>query len=137
MSSEFHARPLIHIVDDDDSMRVALTELLTIIGFDAIGYGSTGEFLLNALPDQHGCILLDIGLPGSSGLELQAALLRQGVSLPIIFLTGHADVSNSVRAMQAGAIDFLEKPVVRETLLEALGRALASDIVRRQGPTAS
>jgi FixJ family two-component response regulator len=81
--------------------------------------------------------LLDIGLPGSSGLELQAALLRQGVSLPIIFLTGHADVSNSVRAMQAGAIDFLEKPVVRETLLEALGRALASDIVRRQGPTAS
>ena len=137
MSTEFHTRALIHIVDDDDSMRVALTELLTIIGFDAIGYGSTGEFLLNALPDQHGCILLDIGLPGSSGLELQAALLRQGVSLPIIFLTGHADVSNSVRAMQAGAIDFLEKPVVRETLLEALGRALASDIVRRQGPTAS
>ena len=131
MSTEFHTRPLIHIVDDDDSMRVALTELLTIIGFDAIGYGSTGEFLLNALPDQHGCILLDIGLPGSSGLELQAALLRQGVSLPIIFLTGHADVSSSVRAMQAGAIDFLEKPVVRGTLLEALGRALASDIVRR------
>jgi FixJ family two-component response regulator len=131
MSTEFRARPLIHIVDDDDSMRMALIELLTAIGFDAIGYGSTGEFLLNALPDQHGCILLDLGLPGPSGLELQAALLRKGVALPIIFLTGHADVSSSVRAMQAGAIDFLEKPVVRDTLLEALGRALASDIVRR------
>jgi FixJ family two-component response regulator len=126
-----HARPLIHIVDDDDSMRMALIELLKTTGFDAIGYGSTGEFLLNSLPDRHGCILLDIQLPGPSGLELQAALLRKDVALPIIFLTGHADVSSSVRAMKAGAIDFLEKPVARETLLEALERALASDIARR------
>jgi FixJ family two-component response regulator len=131
MSTEFHTRPLIHIVDDDDSMRVALIDLLKNIGFDAIGYGSTGEFLLNSLPDQHGCILLDIQLPGPSGLDLQAALLRKSVALPIIFLTGHADVSSSVRAMKAGAIDFLEKPVARQTLLEALERALASDIARR------
>ena len=125
------ARPLIHIVDDDDAMRTALIELLNAIGFDAIGYASTGAFLLNSLPDQHGCILLDIRLPGPSGLELQAALLRKGVELPIIFLTGHADVSSSVRAMKAGAIDFLEKPVARETLLEALRRALEADVVRR------
>src|SRR5580692_5407509 len=131
MSTESPTRPLIHIVDDDDSMRMALIELLKTIGFDAIGYGSTGEFLLNSPADRHGCILLDIQLPGPSGLELQAALLRKGVALPIIFLTGHADVSSSVRAMKAGAIDFLEKPFVRETLLEALRRALEADIVRR------
>ena len=111
MRTELHTKPLIHIVDDDDSMRTALVELLNATGFDAIGYASTGEFLLNSLPDQHGCILLDIRLPGPSGLDLQAALLRKGVALPIIFLTGHADVSSSVRAMKAGAIDFLEKPV--------------------------
>jgi FixJ family two-component response regulator len=131
MRTDMLARPLIHIVDDDDAMRTALIELLNAIGFDAIGYASTGAFLLNSLPDQHGCILLDIRLPGPSGLELQAALLRKGVELPIIFLTGHADVSSSVRAMKAGAIDFLEKPVARETLLEALRRALEADVVRR------
>ena len=131
MSTPVNTRPLIHIVDDDDSMRTALIELLKRTGFDALGYASTGEFLLNTIPDQHGCILLDIRLPGPSGLDLQAALLRKGIALPVIFLTGHADVSSSVRAMKAGAIDFLEKPVVRETLLEALRRALEADIVRR------
>lgn len=137
INNEADPKPVIHIVDDDDSMRMALIELLRTIGFDAIGYGSTGEFLLNSLPDQHGCILLDIRLPGPSGLELQAALLRKGVALPIIFLTGHADVSSSVRAMKAGAIDFLEKPVARETLLEALGRALASDRAHRDAAAAA
>jgi FixJ family two-component response regulator len=112
-------------------MRLALIGLLQATGFDAIGYASTGEFLMNALPDQHGCILLDVQLPGPSGLDLQAALLRNGVALPIIFLTGHADVSSSVRAMKAGAVDFLEKPVDRETLLEALRRALEADAARR------
>jgi FixJ family two-component response regulator len=131
MSTESYAKPLIHIVDDDDSMRTALTELLNATGFAAVGYASTGDFLLNSIPDQHGCILLDIRLPGPSGLDLQAALLRKGVALPVIFLTGHADVSTSVRAMKAGAIDFLEKPVARETLLEALRRALESDMLHR------
>jgi FixJ family two-component response regulator len=131
MRTPVNTRPLIHIVDDDDSMRTALIELLKHTGCDALGYASTGEFLLNTIPDQHGCILLDIRLPGPSGLDLQAALLRKGIALPVIFLTGHADVSSSVRAMKAGAIDFLEKPVERETLLEALRRALEADIVRR------
>jgi FixJ family two-component response regulator len=131
MTTEMNTRPLIHIVDDDDSMRLALIELLQATGFDAIGYASTGEFLMNSLPDQHGCILLDVQLPGPSGLDLQAALLRKGVALPVIFLTGHADVPSTVRAMKAGAIDFLEKPVDRETLLEALRRALGADIARR------
>jgi len=133
MSAESQIKPLIHIVDDDDSMRQALVELLQTTGFGAIGYASTGDFLLNSLPDQHGCILLDVQLPG----DLQAALLRKGVALPIIFLTGHADVPSTVRAMKAGAVDFLEKPVNRGTLLEALRRALEADTARRNALAAA
>ncbi len=122
---------LIHVVDDDESLRTALLELLDAAGFEARGYASTGEFLLYPLPDRPGCLLLDVRLPGPSGLELQAALQRQEVTLPVVFLTGHADVATSVRAMKAGAIDFLEKPVGRDTLLDALQRALARDSGQR------
>ena len=122
---------LIHVVDDDESLRTALLELLAVAGFQARGYASTGEFLLHPVPDGPGCILLDVRLPGPSGLDLQAALQRQGVALPVIFLTGHADVPTSVRAMKAGAVDFLEKPVERDTLLNALRRALARDAAQR------
>jgi FixJ family two-component response regulator len=123
--------PLIHVVDDDESLRTALLRLLTAAGFETCGYASTGEFLLHPVPDRPGCVLLDVRMPGPSGLELQAALQRQGVALPVVFMTGHADVTDSVRAMKAGAVDFLSKPVKRETLLDALQRALAVDAVRR------
>jgi len=123
--------PLIHVVDDDESLRTALLRLLAAAGFEASGYASTGEFLLKPPPDRPGCVLLDVRLPGPSGLDLQAALQRQGVALPVIFLTGHADVASSVRAMKAGAVDFLTKPVRRETLLEALSRALERDATQR------
>jgi FixJ family two-component response regulator len=126
------ARPLIHVVDDDESLRMALLELLDAAGFEARGYASTGDFLLDPPPDRPGCVLLDIRLPGPSGLELQAAMQRQGATLPVIFLTGHADVATSVRAMKAGAVDFLEKPVERDTLLDAIQRALAHDGARRK-----
>jgi FixJ family two-component response regulator len=125
------AAPLIHVVDDDESMRTALLELLAAAGFEARGYASTGEFLLQPAPDRPGCLLLDVRLPGPSGLELQAALRRQGVALPVVFFTGHADVATSVLAMKAGAVDFLEKPVGRDVLLEALQRALARDVAER------
>jgi FixJ family two-component response regulator len=125
------AVPLIHVVDDDDSLRAAMVELLQAAGFAARGYASTGEFLLDPPPDRPGCLLLDVRMPGPSGLELQAALTRRGVAVPVIFLTGHADVPTSVRAMKAGAVDFLEKPVGRDTLLEALARALARDAAQR------
>jgi FixJ family two-component response regulator len=124
--------PLIHVVDDDDSLRTALLRLLAAAGFEARGYASTGEFLLQPPPDRPGCVLLDVRLPGPSGLDLQAALQRQGVALPVVFLTGHADVPSSVRAMKAGAVDFLTKPVRRETLLEALSRALERDTGQRE-----
>jgi FixJ family two-component response regulator len=123
--------PLIHVVDDDTPLRTALLRLITAAGFDARGYASTGEFLLQVPPDRPGCVLLDLRLPGPSGLELQAALERQGITLPVVFLTGHADVSSSVRAMNAGAVDFLTKPVQSDTLLGALRRALAREASQR------
>ncbi|MCJ7442094.1 MAG: response regulator [Thermoanaerobaculaceae bacterium] len=122
---------MIHVVDDDESLRTSLVRLLGAAGLEARGYGSTGEFLLQPPPDRPGCVLLDLRMPGPSGLELQAALKRQGVALPVIFLTGHGNVASSVRAMQAGAVDFLTKPVKRETLFEALRRALERDARER------
>jgi FixJ family two-component response regulator len=123
--------PLVHVVDDDESLRTSLLRLLRAAGFEARGYGSTGDFLLHPLPDRPGCVLLDLRLPGPSGLELQAALHRQGVALPVIFLTGHGDVASSVQAMQAGAVDFLTKPVTRDALFGALRHALARDARER------
>lgn len=123
--------PLIHVVDDDASMRGALLLLLGEAGFEVCGYSSTGEFLLQSLPDRPGCLLLDMRMPGPSGLELQDALQRQGITLPVVFLTGHATVSSSVRAMKAGAVDFLTKPVKRDILLDAVQRALARDTTQR------
>jgi len=125
------AKALIHVVDDDESLRAALLDLLDAAGFEARGYASTGEFLLDPPPDRPGCVLLDVRLPGPTGLDLQGALQRRGIALPVIFLTGHADVATSVRAMKAGAVDFLEKPVERDTLLDALRRALARDAAQR------
>jgi FixJ family two-component response regulator len=119
--------PLIHVVDDDEQLRVALLRLLGAAGFEARGYASTGDFLLDPLPDQPGCLLLDVNLPGPSGLELQEVLRKHGCMLPVVFLTGRADVPSSVRAMKAGAVDFLQKPVQRDTLLGAIDRALAQD----------
>ena len=118
--------PVIHVVEDDESVRSALLRLLDAAGFEAQGYASSGDFLLHLPHECLGCLLLDIRLPGGpSGLELQEALKRQGFPLPIIFLTGCADVLSSVRAMKAGAVDFLTKPVERALLLEALRRALS------------
>jgi len=125
------ATPVVHVVDDDDSLRTALLRLLEAAGFDAKGYGSTGEFLLRPPPDRPGCVLLDMRLPGPSGLDLQEAMQRRGIAYPVVFLTGHASVANSVQAMKAGAVDLLTKPVERDVLLEALQRAIARDASAR------
>ena len=123
--------PMIHVVDDDESLRTALLRLLGAAGFEARGYASTGDFLLQPPPDRPGCLLLDVRMPGPSGLDLQTVLQRQNNPLPVVFLTGYADVAASVRAMKAGAVDFLTKPVEREALFEALQRALAHDAAQR------
>lgn len=116
--------PIIHVVDDDHSVRKAVSRLLTAAGYETKGYADSGEFLL-ALPITNpGCVVLDVRMPGPSGLELHSALKRQSNHLPIIFLTGHGDIPMSVQAMKAGAVDFLTKPVQRQTLLAAVANAL-------------
>jgi FixJ family two-component response regulator len=126
------AKPVVHVVDDDESFRTAVTRLLQIAGYEVRGYSSAGDFLISQPGDAPGCLLLDVNLPGPSGLDLQAALARHGVSLPVVFLTGHGDVPTSVRALKAGAVDFLTKPVERGPLLAAVAEALARDARARE-----
>lgn len=114
----------VFLVDDDEALRRATTRLLTACGYTVKAYGSAEEYLAALDPKATGCILLDLRMPGLSGLELQKMLVARKVALPIVFLTGHADVSTSVLGMKQGAIDFLQKPVREEDLLAALDRAL-------------
>jgi len=125
------SQPVVHIVDDDDSVREALSRVLRYAGFDARAYPSAVEFLVAERDDVPSCIVLDVGLPGMSGVELQAAIGRRESTPPIVFLTGRGDVDTSVRAMKAGAVDFLTKPVDRKALLTAVNVALACDAERR------
>jgi FixJ family two-component response regulator len=120
--------PIIHVVDDDDSLRKALSRLLNAAGYEVRAYRSAGDFALAPRESRRGCILLDLQMPGPSGLELQEVLAREQDPLPIIFLTGHGSIPQSVRAMKAGAVDFLTKPVESELLLGAIRTALARDL---------
>jgi FixJ family two-component response regulator len=119
--------PTIHVVDDDDTVRTAVMRLLRAAGYEVRGYASAGEFLLGTTGNGRGCVVLDVRLPGPSGLDLQAAFRGRDDALPIIFLTGHGDIPMSVRAIKGGAVDFLTKPVERSALLTAVQNALARD----------
>jgi FixJ family two-component response regulator len=123
--------PVIHVVDDDESFRVAIARLLRAVNYEVRTYANAGDFLLRQGDDAPGCILLDLRMPGPSGLALQEALANRPEQLPIIFLSGHGDIRATVRAMQAGAIDFLTKPVQRKDLLGAIDKALARDAENR------
>jgi len=125
-------RPLVLIVDDDERIRTALQELMMSVGMDSECFASTREFLDFELPDRPGCLILDVRLPGSSGLDLQNHLATNGDAKPIIFLTGHGDIAMTVHAMKAGAVDFLTKPVRDQTLLDAVSAGIARDIARRK-----
>lgn len=124
-------RPLVQIVDDDLDVRTALAELLLSVGIDAAAYGSGREWLESGARDRPGCLILDVRMPGSSGLDLQHHLARAGDSKPIIFVTGHGDIPMSVQAMKAGAVDFLTKPVRDQTLLDAVTVAIERDRAQR------
>jgi FixJ family two-component response regulator len=124
--------PVVHVVDDDDSARTAVVRLLGAAGHVARGYGSAGEFLMTVNDDAAGCLVLDVRMPGPSGLELQEALARRHSTLPVIFLTGFGDIPMSVRAIKAGAVDFLTKPVEREALIRAVRSALDRDARNRR-----
>jgi FixJ family two-component response regulator len=122
---------IVMIVDDDASIRASLDSLFRSIGLETRLFGSPAELLGGSLPDGPGCIVLDVRLPGVSGLDLQGQLSRQGIEFPIIFMTGHGDIPMSVRAMKAGAIDFLAKPFRDQDMLDAVSAAIERDTQRR------
>lgn len=117
--------PVIHVVDDDEDMRVAVARLLRAEGYEVRLYESAGHFLLSLPADGPGCVILDLQMPGPSGLDLQQSLQQHPTPLSIVFLTGRGDIAASVRAMKAGAVDFLTKPVEPEALLKAVDAALS------------
>jgi FixJ family two-component response regulator len=119
--------PIVFVVDDDASVRDAVRRLIASIGLQVETFGSTREFLSRKLPEVPACLVLDVRLPESSGLELQRELSEANVHIPIIFVTGHADVPMTVRAMKAGAVEFLTKPFRGQELLDAVQEAIARD----------
>jgi FixJ family two-component response regulator len=119
------AKGIVHLLDDDASVRVALTRLLTAVGYDVRPHATPASYLLEPASKGPACLILDVRMPEVSGLEIQDALARLRVTVPIVFLTGHGDIPMSVRAMRAGAVDFLTKPVKREQLLAAVSAAFA------------
>jgi FixJ family two-component response regulator len=124
--------PAVFVVDDDASIREALDGLFRSIGLQAKTFGSAAEFLQNKLPDAPSCLVLDVRLPGLSGLDFQTELAAAGLHIPIIFMTGHGDIPMTVKAMKAGAVEFLPKPFRDQDMLDAVQQALERDRERRQ-----
>jgi FixJ family two-component response regulator len=118
--------PVVHVVDDDPSFSRAVSRRHEAEGFEVVTFDSAEAFL-SALTDGPGCVVLDLRMPGAGGLDVQEALARRADPLPVVFLTGHGDVHSSVRAMKAGAVDFLTKPVTGDELVEAVRRAIGLD----------
>ena len=123
---------IVHVIDDDASFLAAISRLLRANGFAVKTFTSASAFLAEADCEAPGCVVADVGMPGMSGLDLQAALSRARSPLPILFLTGQGDIPSTVRAMRGGAEDFLEKRAPKETLLDAVRRALARDARERE-----
>jgi len=123
---------MVFVIDDDESFRTSTERLVRAAGFEVRCFGSASQFLRSNRPDVAACLLLDVQMPGSTGLELQEELLACGIRLPIIFLSGHADVPISVRAMKAGAIEFLTKPCSESDLLRAIHQGIERDTLQRQ-----
>lgn len=124
-------QPTVVVIDDDLEVREALQGLLRTVGLRAELFASVADFLDSARPDVPGCLVLDVRLPGRSGLEFQDDLAKAHVRLPIIFMTGYGDIPMSVRAMKAGAVEFLTKPIRPQELLDAIHRAIEQDRDRR------
>ena len=124
--------PVVFVVEDDVSMRRALTNLFQSVGLEVQVFGSASEMLRNKLPDVASCLVLDIRLPGLSGLDFQTELTKANIHIPIIFMTGHGDIPMSVRAMKGGAVDFLTKPFRDQDMLDAVVTAIERDRQRRE-----
>lgn len=129
--AEESGEAVVLVVDDDKSMREALDGLFRSVGLRVNLFGSTAELMRSTLPDVPSCLVLDVRLPGVSGLDFQADLAAAGIHIPIIFMTGHGDIPMSVQAMKAGAIDFLQKPFRHQEMIHAVNKAIAADRKRR------
>lgn len=129
--SDTNQGAIVHVVDDDISVCGVLEELFDTVGLETQTYGSAGEFLASGAEDRLGCIVIDIRLPDMNGLDLQTQLVRMGVRLPVVMITGYGDISMSVRAMKHGAVDFLTKPFHDQDMLDAVMAAIARDRDRR------
>lgn len=131
MPSELDERAIVHVVDDDASMRGALEGLFDSMGLRAQSYSTARDFLTKGVEDKPGCIVIDIRLPDMNGLDFQAQLIEMGVRLPVVMMTGYGDIPMSVRAMKRGAVDFLSKPFHHQDMLDAVMAALDRDRKRR------
>ncbi len=129
-------QPVVFVIDDDPSVRDALAGLLRSVGLEVLSFGSTQEFLQTKRRDAPGCLVLDVRLPGRSGLDFQRELAESGIQVPIVFITGHGDIPMSVRAMKAGAIEFLTKPFHDQELLDAIQLGIERDRARRRDAAA-
>jgi FixJ family two-component response regulator len=125
-------QPIVFVIDDDASLRNALTNLFRSVGLRAEVFASAPELLQSKLPDVPSCLVLDVRLPGLSGLDFQAELSKANIHIPIIFMTGHGDIPMTVRAMKAGAVDFLTKPFRDQDMLDAVAAAIERDRERRK-----
>ena len=132
ISSDSTNTGVVFVVDDDEAMRNSLRWLIESVGHTVETYASAQAFLDNHYPGRSGCLLLDVRMPGITGLELQSQLESHDIRLPVIILTGHGDVGMAVKAMKAGALDFIEKPFDDELLLAAIERALTEDVEKRE-----
>jgi FixJ family two-component response regulator len=124
--------PIVFVVDDDESVREALRSLFRSVSLRVETFGSAAEFLRSELPDVASCLVLDVRLPGVSGLDFQAELAKASILIPVIFMTGHGDIPMSVQAMKAGAVDFLTKPFRDQDMLDAVAAAIERDRSRRK-----
>jgi FixJ family two-component response regulator len=130
-AAEAEVAPLVIVVDDDQAVRQSIRELLESVDIEARGFASARELLDADVLDRPGCMILDVRMPGLSGLDFQSQLAASGIPASIIFLTGHGDIPMTVQAMKAGAVEFLTKPVRDQTLLDAVNKAIATDRARR------
>ena len=129
-------RPVVFVIDDDPSMRLAVEDLVASVGLEPRVFATTQEFLQAKRADAPSCLVLDVRLPGASGLAFQEELTKAGIHLPVIFITGHGDIPMSVRAIKAGAVEFLSKPFRAQELLDAIHAGIERDRTQRQAAAA-
>lgn len=124
--------PVVYVIDDDHSVRAALEDLFASVGLRVLTFGSTKEFLAHAMEDVPGCLVLDVRMPGQSGMDFHRQMVGLGIALPVVFITGHGDIAMGVKAMKNGAIEFLAKPFRDQDLLEAIQDGIEQDRERRR-----